>query len=167
MGTLNSPSSGVVKDSMPSRRQILRCIVFGIGDLYVNEVWLARKWNSDNQLDNPLPHIPKNYIYIHFQNILLHECHATKARFSNWGYFLRHLRRWSGSIARRAIARFAARLRCSAGGMLATKGSCLTGEVGKRPVIIRRVQLRLTSKRLVCLLLLHVGSIHSRCIYKC
>ena len=30
MGTLNSPSSTVVKDSTPSRRRILRCIHFGI-----------------------------------------------------------------------------------------------------------------------------------------
>ena len=32
MGTLNSPSSRVVKDSTPSRRQILRCVDFGIGE---------------------------------------------------------------------------------------------------------------------------------------
>ena len=32
MGTLNSPSSRVVKDSTPYRRQILRCIHFGIGE---------------------------------------------------------------------------------------------------------------------------------------
>ena len=32
MGTLNSPSSRVVKDSTPSRRRILRCINFGIGE---------------------------------------------------------------------------------------------------------------------------------------
>ena len=32
MGTLNSPSSRVVKDSMPSRRRIFRCINFGIGE---------------------------------------------------------------------------------------------------------------------------------------
>ena len=32
MGTLNSPSSRVVKDSTPSRRRILRYINFGIGE---------------------------------------------------------------------------------------------------------------------------------------
>ena len=32
MGTLNSPSSRVVKDSTPSRQRILRCINFGIGE---------------------------------------------------------------------------------------------------------------------------------------
>ena len=32
MGTLNSPSSRIVKGSTPSRRQILRCINFGIGE---------------------------------------------------------------------------------------------------------------------------------------
>ena len=32
MGTLNTPSSSVVKDSTPSRRQILRCINFGFGE---------------------------------------------------------------------------------------------------------------------------------------
>ena len=76
-------------------------------------------------------------------------------------------RRWSGSMARRASARLAARLRCSAGGMLASKGSCLTGEGCKRPIIIRRVQLRLTSNRLVCLLLLHVGANYSVGAYTC
>ena len=42
MGTLNSPSSRVVKDSKPSRRRILRCINFGIGEsspnLFLNMV---------------------------------------------------------------------------------------------------------------------------------
>ena len=70
-------------------------------------------------------------------------------------------RRWSGSIERRAIARLAARLRSFAGGMPASAGSFLTGEGCKGPVIIRRVQLRLTSNRLVCLLLLHVGAQYS------
>ena len=32
MGTLNSPSSRVVKDSTPSQHRILRCINFGIGE---------------------------------------------------------------------------------------------------------------------------------------
>ena len=32
MGTLNSPSSRIVKDSTPSRRRILRYINFGIGE---------------------------------------------------------------------------------------------------------------------------------------
>ena len=36
MGTLNSPSSRVVKDSTPSRRRILRCINFGIGESLPN-----------------------------------------------------------------------------------------------------------------------------------
>ena len=66
-------------------------------------------------------------------------------------------RRWSGYMARRARARLAARLRSSAGGMPASTGSCSTGVGCKHPVIIRRGQLRLTSSRLVCLLLLHVG----------
>ena len=42
MGTLNSPSSRVIKDSTPSRRRILRCIDFGIGEsspnLFLNMV---------------------------------------------------------------------------------------------------------------------------------
>ena len=38
MGTLNSPSSRVVKDSSPSRHQILRCINFGIGESSPNLV---------------------------------------------------------------------------------------------------------------------------------
>ena len=61
-------------------------------------------------------------------------------------------------MARRTSARLAVRLRSYAGGMPASTGSWSTG-VGRkhRPVIIRRVQLRLTSNRLVCLLLLHVG----------
>ena len=36
MGTLNSPSSRVVKDSTPSRRQIFRCINFGVGESLPN-----------------------------------------------------------------------------------------------------------------------------------
>ena len=36
MGTLNSPSWRVVKDSTPSRRWILRCINFGIGESSLN-----------------------------------------------------------------------------------------------------------------------------------
>ena len=36
MGTLNSPSSRVVKDSIPTRLQILRCINFGIGESWPN-----------------------------------------------------------------------------------------------------------------------------------
>ena len=38
MSTLNSPSSRVVKDSTPSRHQILRCINFGIGESSPNLV---------------------------------------------------------------------------------------------------------------------------------
>ena len=38
MGTLNSPSLRVVKDSTPSRHQILRCINFGIGESSPNLV---------------------------------------------------------------------------------------------------------------------------------
>ena len=38
MGTLNSPSSRVVKDSTPSRHQIWRCINFGIGESSPNIV---------------------------------------------------------------------------------------------------------------------------------
>ena len=74
-------------------------------------------------------------------------------------------RRWSGSIARRASARLAARLRSSAGGMPASTGSCSTGVDCTHPVIVRRVQLRLTSNRLVCLLLFHVGAQYSACAY--
>ena len=41
MGTLHSPTSRVVKDSTPSRRRILSCINFGIGEsspnLYISE----------------------------------------------------------------------------------------------------------------------------------
>ena len=36
MGTLNSPSSRVVKDLTPSRRRVLRCINFGIGESSLN-----------------------------------------------------------------------------------------------------------------------------------
>ena len=61
-------------------------------------------------------------------------------------------RRWSGSMVRQASARLAARLRRSAGGMPASTGSCSTGVGCKHPVIVRRVQLRVTSNRLVCLL---------------
>ena len=74
-------------------------------------------------------------------------------------------RRLSGSIARRISARLAARLRSSAGGMPASTGSCSTGVGCKNPVIIRRMQLRLTSNRLVCLLLLHVGGQYSAGAY--
>ena len=65
-------------------------------------------------------------------------------------------RKWSGSMVRQASARFAARLRSSADGMPASTGSCSTGVGCKHPVIIRRVQFRLTSNKLVCQLLLHV-----------
>ena len=61
-------------------------------------------------------------------------------------------------MAQRDNARLAARLRSSAGGMLASTCICSTGVGCKHPGIIRRVQLRLTSNRLVCLLLLHVGA---------
>ena len=64
-------------------------------------------------------------------------------------------------MARRASARLAARLRSSAGGMPASTGSCSTGVGRKHPVIVRRVRPRLTSTRLVCLLLLHAGAQHS------
>ena len=74
-------------------------------------------------------------------------------------------RRWSGPVARRARAGVAARLRGSAGGMPASTGSCCTGVGYKYPVILRRVQLRLTSSRLVCLLLLHVGAQYSAGAY--
>ena len=63
-------------------------------------------------------------------------------------------RRWSGSMARRASVRLAARLLSSAGGMPASTGC-------KHPVIVRRMQFRLTSNRPVCLLLLHVGAQYS------
>ena len=36
MSTFNSPSSRVVKDSAPSRRRILRCLNFGIGESLPN-----------------------------------------------------------------------------------------------------------------------------------
>ena len=61
-------------------------------------------------------------------------------------------------MAQQASARLTARLRSSAGGMPASTGNCSTGVGCKHPVIVRRVQLRLTSNRLVCLLLLHVGA---------
>ena len=64
-------------------------------------------------------------------------------------------------MAWRARGRFAARLRSSAGGMPASTGSCSTSVGCKYPVTIRRVQLRLTSSRLVCLFLLHVGAQYS------
>ena len=64
-------------------------------------------------------------------------------------------------MARRARARLSARLLSSAGGMPASTGSCSTGVGCKYLVIIRRVQLRLTSSRLVCLLLLRVGAQYS------
>ena len=59
-------------------------------------------------------------------------------------------------MARRASARLAARLQSSAGRIPASTGSCSTGVGCKHPVIIRRVQFRLTSNKLVCLLLLYV-----------
>ena len=68
-------------------------------------------------------------------------------------------------MPRRASARLAARLRSSAGGMSASTGSFSTGVGCKHPVIVRRVQLRLTSNRLVCLLLLHVGAQYSAGAY--
>ena len=71
-------------------------------------------------------------------------------------------------MVRRASARLAARLRRSAGGMPATTactGSCSTGVGCKHPVIVRRVQLRVTSDRLMCLLLLHVGAQYSAGAY--
>ena len=74
-------------------------------------------------------------------------------------------RRWSGSMARQASARFAARLRSSAGVMPASTGSCSTGVGCKHPAIVRKVQFRLTSKRLVCLLLLHTGAQYSTSAY--
>ena len=57
-GTLNSPSSRIVKDSTPSRHQILRCIKFDIGEsspnLFLNMVnlylvkfearWILNEW---------------------------------------------------------------------------------------------------------------------------
>ena len=49
--------------------------------------------------------------------------------------------------------------------MPASTGSCSTGVGCKHPVIVRRVQLRLTSDRLVCLLLLHVGAQYSAGAY--
>ena len=64
-------------------------------------------------------------------------------------------------MARRASARLAARLRSSAGGIPASTGSCSTGVDCRHPSIIRRMQLRLTSIRLVCLLLLPVGAQYS------
>ena len=36
MGTLNSPSLRIVKDLTPSRRRILRCVNFGIGESSLN-----------------------------------------------------------------------------------------------------------------------------------
>ena len=68
-------------------------------------------------------------------------------------------------MARRARARIPARLQSSAGGMPASTESCSTGDGCKHPVIIRRVQLRLTSSRLVCLLLLHIGEQYSAGAY--
>ena len=48
MGTSNSPSSRVVKDSTPSRRRISRCINFGIGEsspnLFLNLVRFEAQW---------------------------------------------------------------------------------------------------------------------------
>ena len=75
-------------------------------------------------------------------------------------------RRWSGSMAWRARARLAAFLRSSAGGMPSSTGSCSIGVGCKHPVIIRSLQLRLTSSRLVCLPLLHAGAQHSAGAYK-
>ena len=54
-------------------------------------------------------------------------------------------------MARWASARLAAPLRSSAGGMSSSTGSCSTGVGCKHPVIIRRLQFRFTSNRLVCL----------------
>ena len=68
-------------------------------------------------------------------------------------------------MAQRASATFAACLQSSAGVMPASTGSCSTGVDCKHPVITRRVQLRLTSNRLVCLLLLHVGAQYSTSAY--
>ena len=68
-------------------------------------------------------------------------------------------------MARRASVRLAARLRSSAGGMPASTGSCSTGVGCRHPVIIRRVQFWLTSNKLVCLLLLHVGAQYSEGAY--
>ena len=68
-------------------------------------------------------------------------------------------------MIRQAKARLAARLRSSAGGMPASTGSCSTGVGCKNSVIARRVQLRLTSSGLVCLLLLHVGAHYSAGAY--
>ena len=50
-------------------------------------------------------------------------------------------------------------------GCLQVLGSCSTGVGCKHPVIIRREQLRLTSSRLVSLLLLHVGAQYSAGAY--
>ena len=74
-------------------------------------------------------------------------------------------RRWSWSTARRARARPAARPQSSAGEMPASTGSCPTGVGRKHPVIIRRVQSRLTSSRLACLPLLHATAQHSAGAY--
>ena len=68
-------------------------------------------------------------------------------------------------MARRARAILAAHLRSFAGWMPASTGSCSTGVACKHAVIIRRVQLRLTCSRLMCLLLLHVGAQYSAGAY--
>ena len=70
-------------------------------------------------------------------------------------------RRWPGSTARWVSARLAALLRSSADGMPTSTGSCSNGVGCKHPVIVRRLQLKLASNRLVCLPLLHVGAQYS------
>ena len=66
-------------------------------------------------------------------------------------------------MAQWASARDAASLQSSDGGILKSTGS--TGVGFKHPVIIRRVQLMLTSNGLVCLLLLQVGAQYSFSAY--
>ena len=87
MGTLNSPSSRVVKDSTPSRRRILKYINFGIGEsspisfldmvnlhLIIFEVWWILnerafyyfpylKVNLDLQKTNQLSESSLNFIF--------------------------------------------------------------------------------------------------------
>ena len=63
-------------------------------------------------------------------------------------------------MARRASARLVARLGYSAGGMPASTGSRSTG-VSCKNSVIQGVQLRLTSNRLVCLLVIHFGAQYS------
>ena len=56
MGTLNSPSSTIVKDSTPSRRRILGCLNFGNGEsssnLFLNMVNFYKIWSKVN-LERP------------------------------------------------------------------------------------------------------------------